>query len=205
MLQYQPKTDDLKLNREADAPEFGSEEANAQLWELFDAQAKRMDELCQETAGYQGALDEEYNRKELLHYEREYSGLDADAHSRNVAVELEKMIEEFGAENIETGKVNMYKGTVKKWQVLDDEEHDPEQIEKLQASIQAPLPAELEMYKEKHDRPMQLPFNNENARLWRDEPRAVDSADFDPDFLAIDRERSKKFFIERYEQPKQLE
>ena len=61
--------------------------------------------------------------------------MDADAHSRSVAVELEKMIEEFGAENIETGKVNMYKGTVKKWQVLDDEEHDPEQIEKLQASI----------------------------------------------------------------------
>ena len=61
--------------------------------------------------------------------------MDADAHSRNVAVELEKMIEEFGAENIETGKVNMYKGTVKKWQVLDDAEHEPDQIEKLQASI----------------------------------------------------------------------
>ena len=45
------------------------------------------------------------------------------------------MIEEFGAENIETGKVNMYKGTVKKWQVLDDAEHESEQIEKLQASI----------------------------------------------------------------------
>jgi len=61
------------------------------------------------------------------------------------------------------------------------------------------------MYKEKHSKPMQLPFNNENARQWRDEARATDSADFDPDFLSIDRERRKKFFIERYEQPKQLE
>ena len=42
-----------------------------------------------ETAGYQGDLDAEYNRKELIHYEREWSGLDADPHSRSVAVELE--------------------------------------------------------------------------------------------------------------------
>ena len=55
------------------------------------------------------------------------------------------------------------------------------------------------MYKEKHNVPMQLPFNNENVRLWRDEAKASDSADFDPDFLSIDRERRKKFFIERYE------
>ncbi len=67
------------------------------------------------------------------------------------------------------------------------------------------MPEELEMYKEKHDIPMQLPFNDENAKQWRDEPSATDSADFDPDFLSIDRERRKKFFIERYEQPKQLE
>lgn len=99
----------------------------------------------------------------------------------------------------------MYKGTVKKWQVLDDEEHSPEQIEKIQSTIQAPLPEELEMYQEKHNKPMQLPFNDENARQWRDEAKANDSADFDPDFLSIDRERRKKFFIERYEQPKQLE
>ena len=206
LLSYQPKIDDLKIAKEADAPAFGSEEANAELWAAFEELPKRQEELIQETSGYQGDLGARYNQKELQHYEREWSGLDADPISRNVMVELEYMIEkEFGAKHIKEGKVNMYKGTVKKWQVLDDAEHEPDQIEKLQASIQAPLPAELEMYKEKHDRPMQLPFNDENARLWRDEPKAVDSADFDPDFLAIDRERSKKFFIERYEQPKQLQ
>lgn len=46
---------------------------------------------------------------------------------------------------------------------------------------------------------MQLPFTNENMRAWRDEPLARDTADFDPDFLQIDREKRKKYFIERYE------
>lgn len=51
---------------------------------------------------------------------------------------------------------------------------------------------------------MQLPFNNENASAWRDEPLAIQSADFDPEFIQIDKERSRKFFIERYEKPKEL-
>jgi hypothetical protein len=51
---------------------------------------------------------------------------------------------------------------------------------------------------------MQLPFNNANATAWRDDSKAVDSADFDPEFLAIDRERRKRFFIERFEKPKEL-
>ena len=125
----------------------------------------------------------------MVAYDREYTGLESDYLSRNIMVETEYLIEErFGKQQIDAGKVEMYKGTVKKWQILDDEEHTPEMIEKLQASCQAPLPEELEMYKEKHSVPMQLPFNDENARLWRDERRANDSADFDPDFLAIDRE-----------------
>ena len=98
----------------------------------------------------------------------------------------------------------MYKGTIKKWQVLDDYEHDRDQIELMQAAVQAPLPEELEMYAEKHDVPMQLPINNENVRAWRDDAKADESADFDPEFLLVDRERRKKFFIERYETPLQL-
>ena len=74
----------------------------------------------------------------------------------------------------------------------------------MQAATQTPLPEELEMYKEKHSAPMKLPFNNANATAWRDEARAIDSADFDPEFLQIDRASRRKFFIERYEQPKQL-
>lgn len=68
----------------------------------------------------------------------------------------------------------------------------------------APHPDELEMYEQKHKKPMQLPFNNENASAWRDEPKAIDFADFDPEFVQIDRQRTKKFFLERYEKPKEL-
>ena len=66
----------------------------------------------------------------------------------------------------------MYKGTVKKWQVLDDKAFDREEIEKMQAAVRAPLPDELEMYQEKHNKPMQLPINNANVYEWRDETRA---------------------------------
>ena len=83
--------------------------------------------------------------------------------------------------------------------MLDDNAFDREQVEKLQAAVQAPMPEELEMYQENGKVPMQLPFNNANATAWRDESRAIDSADFDPEFLAIDRERRKKFYIERFE------
>jgi len=74
----------------------------------------------------------------------------------------------------------------------------------MQAAVQAPLPEELEMYGAKHAKPMQLPFNNKNVTAWRDDPLAIDSADFNPDQLQLDRERRRTFFIDRYEQPKQL-
>ena len=61
------------------------------------------------------------------------------------------------------------------------------------------------MYREKSDKWFIGVINNENTRAWRDEPLPTDSADFDPDFLQIDREKRRKFFIERSEQPKQLE
>ena len=107
-----------------------------------------------EEQGYHGDINHEYDVVNTQFWDREYSGIDSDARSKNTIVELEYLIErEFGAKRIADGKMKMYKGTVKKWQVLDDSEHDPEQIEKIQSTIQAPLPEELEMYKEKHDIP----------------------------------------------------
>ncbi len=61
------------------------------------------------------------------------------------------------------------------------------------------------MYRDKSDKWFIGDVNNETTRLWRDEPLATDTPDFDPDFLQIDREKRAKFFIERYEQPKQLQ
>ena len=100
--------------------------------------------------------------------------------------------------------MDMYKGTIKKWQVLDDLTHDREEIEKMQAATKAPSIEEMEYYKEKHSKPMQLPVTNANVYKWRDEPRAVDTADFDPKFIEYDRERRRKFFDSRYEKPRQI-
>jgi hypothetical protein len=53
---------------------------------------------------------------------------------------------------------------------------------------------------------MTLPINNSNVSQWRDDQRAIDGigADFDPKFIEYDRERRKKFFLERYEKPLEL-
>jgi hypothetical protein len=46
----------------------------------------------------------------------------------------------------------------------------------------------LEEWKEKHDKPLMAPYNNETIKGWRDDPRALDSADFDPVLLGNQRE-----------------
>lgn len=74
----------------------------------------------------------------------------------------------------------------------------------MQAACKAPLPDELDMYKEKHSVQMQLPISNTNVSKWRDDEQAIDTADFDPKFIEYDRERRTKFFLERYEKPKEL-
>lgn len=132
-------------------------------------------------------------------YEKDYSGIANDWRSRSTLMELEYWIEDvLGEERIRTKKFKMYKGQVKKWQILEDGVHDRDQIEMLQAAVQAPLPEELEMYREKSDKWFFGVVNNENTRQWRDAPLPTDSADFDPDFLQIDREKRQRFFIERY-------
>lgn len=98
----------------------------------------------------------------------------------------------------------MYKGTTKKWQILDDAVFDRDQIEKLQAAVQAPSPAQLEAWQEKHNIPIALPVNNESAKAWRDEPRALDSADFDPQAILAERNSQRQEFLQRYEVPQQL-
>lgn len=49
--------------------------------------------------------------------------------------------------------------------------------------MQAPLPEELERYRDESDKWFIGEVNNENTRQWRDKPLYTDSADFDPDFL----------------------
>ena len=47
--------------------------------------------------------------------------MESDPRMKQIFVELEWWIEELvGAKQIADGEIQMYKGTVKKWQVLDD-------------------------------------------------------------------------------------
>ena len=178
-----------------------------EMWAEFEGNAEMMKDTHNNFCQGIWDLDEEYNQVTFLvgGYERDYSGIANDWRSRKTLEELEYIIEEkLGKERIEKKQVKMIKGNVKKWQILDDDAHDRDQIEKLQASVQAPLPDELEMYAEESVKYLYGNIDNENTRTWRDKPLATDSADFDPDFLEIDREKRQKYFIERYEQPKQL-
>lgn len=84
-------------------------------------------------------------------------------------------------ERVANGYVHAYKGTTKKWQVLDDDVFDRDQIRKIQAACDAPMPEELEAWEKKHDKVIHAPFNNENVAKWRDDPTYVDSGlDFNP-------------------------
>ena len=62
---------------------------------------------------------------------------------------MERFSNELGAERIKTKKMKMYKGEVKKWQVLDEDCFERDEIKKIQQAIKAPSPDELDMYKEK--------------------------------------------------------
>ena len=125
---------------------------------------------------------------------------------KEMFVELEYWIEEvIGKTQIVQGKVDTYKGQPKKWQILDDACYSRDQIERLQAAADAPMPEQLELWKEKHDnKPIFAPFNNANVAAWRDDARALDSADFDPKMLGYDKDQKRRLFLERYEKPKEL-
>ena len=58
-------------------------------------------------------------------YDRDYSGIANDWRSRSTLMEFEYWIEEvIGEKRIREKKFKMYKGQVKKWQILDDNVHD---------------------------------------------------------------------------------
>ena len=103
-------------------------------------------------------------------------------------------------------RVEAYKGTPKKWQILDDQVFDRDQIEKIQAACDAPTPEQLEAWEAKNHANsfISSPFTNANVQAWRDDAKAIESADFDPQLIQADRDSKKRLFMERYEKPKEL-
>jgi hypothetical protein len=151
-------------------------------------------------------IDDCYEPEYLMFYKRGAAGHVNEARIRNMYAEITFMIEEiYGKERIETKEMDMYRGTVKKWQVLDDEGFSRDQIEKIQSAIKAPSPAELEWFKEESVTKMTLPISNKNVSDWRDKKRAIDSADFNAKLVEFERHRNENFFVKRYDRPKQLD
>lgn len=147
-----------------------------------------------------------YEPEYLMFYKRGAAGHVNEARIRNMYLELRYMVEEiYGKERIETKQMDMYRGTVKKWQVLDDQAFERDQIEKIQSAIKAPSPAELEQFKEESLTKMTLPITNKNVSDWRDKKRAIDTADFNAKLVEFDRHRNENYFMKRYERPKQLD
>lgn len=143
-------------------------------------------------SGYNNDIDSAYNLVQYNWRERGATGMESDPRMKQIFCELEYWIEDvIGAKQIHDKQIMFYKGTPKKWQILDDDMVGVprETIENMQAAVQAPLPDELEFNQEKHSVPMQLPFTEANVAKWRDEPKPTDSADFDPEFLQITRDR----------------
>jgi len=150
-------------------------------------------------------VSEIYNPTYMIHHPRGANPLHNDRRLQHMYLELEWYITDvINKERIETKKMDMYKGTVKKWQVLDDQAYSRDQIEKIQSAIKAPNPEELEAYREDNKRPMTLPITNQNVSEWRDQKRAIDSADFNSKLIEFQKNRSQNYFMKRYERPKEL-
>ena len=206
-MEQQPNTDDLKLMEDREIAQ-DSEEMIQEMWAEFEGAAERARLTHRDFAPGHWDLDEEYNQVNFLvgGYEKDYSGIGNDWRMRQICAEFEYWIEDvLGKERITQKKFKMIKGNVKKWQILDDDAFDRDQIEMMQVAAQAPLPEELERYRDQSEKWYIGVVNNENTRVWRGEKELTDSADFDPDFLQIDREKRQKYFIERNEPLKQLE
>lgn len=83
--------------------------------------------MCRDYTHAHWDLDEEYDQVTFMvgGYDRDYSGISNDWKSRQLLCEYEYWIEQvIGAKRIREQRIPMYKGTVKKWQILDDDAHD---------------------------------------------------------------------------------
>ena len=97
------------------------------LWNHFEEVPKIAKEIQHTYAPWHFDLEDEYNQNNFLWRERGATGFENEPIMREIFVDLEFWIEEvIGKERIQTKQMNMYKGTVKKWQVLDDKTFDRE-------------------------------------------------------------------------------
>lgn len=171
---------------------------------MFEGLPEEMEEMRLERQPWID-FEDVWNPAYFQFYERETSGIRNDRYTEQIYIELEHMIEDVIAKpHQERGYQEIQKGETKLWQVLDDKGFDRDQIEKVQSSIRAPSPKELDEYKLKHSAHLQMPINNANVQKWRDDPKSWEQADFDFEQLMQKKSDTKTFYLDRYEKPKEL-
>ena len=69
-----------------------------------------------------------------------------------------------------------------------------DQVDKVQAAIQAPLQEQLDEWDLENDnKKMQLPISNENVHKFRDHPDYVDNLDHDYDNIVYERQKKQVY------------
>lgn len=175
------------------------------LFGIFQEHVDSLEDFRIDDAPYQANLDDVYNPTYFMNFDKEHTGIRGDRVMEQIYLDLEYILEERIAKpRKEAGSMPMKKGETKLWQVLDDAGHDPEEIAKIQSAIRAPSPAELDEYREKDQVQLQFPINNANVQKWRDDPKAFEEPEFDFAQLLEKKNKTKTFYLDRYEKPKEL-
>lgn len=129
-----------------------SSDLKDELWSGWNKYADVQEDTIVNFAPGQNDLDDAYCQAIEQWRSRGATGFESNTRMKEMFVELEYWIEEIvGKQRRVEGKVAAYKGTPKKWQILDDKVYDRDQIEKLQAATDSPMPEQLEMWQEKHE------------------------------------------------------
>ena len=99
-----------------------SDDFRKELWKEFDDRQNQMDLLRKDFAPGQHYYYDDYNQINQMFTPRTVGGMDNNPRIKEMFVELEHMIEEsIGKPRTVKMQVDAYKGTTKKWQVLDDD------------------------------------------------------------------------------------
>jgi len=137
----QHTVDDTQHHENFPGLDMTSNDARQQLTDIFEGakeeRLKNLVEVCPQVGDY----EDDYNQTNVQWRNRGVTGFENNHRMKSMFVDSEYMIEELiGKHQITQGKVMPYKGTTKKWQVLDDDCFDRDQIEKMQAAVDAPAP-----------------------------------------------------------------
>ena len=111
------------------------EEQRAKIWEACEGPKKQheIDQIDRNQTDHW--LEDAYKPSHLGNFERG-TGMENLDTIKQIFVEMEHILEnEYAPELRKSGYMDMYKGTLKSWQVLDDDGHLPEEIKKIQQKL----------------------------------------------------------------------